>query len=106
MMTPEAILWAANRGITERTLGRMRVEGGPARFDSTAEQAIVFNYYEGDKLVNRKVRSLEGKKWKQQQGGKQCAYNWDRVKAGPKDVCNIVEGEMDALSLEANYFQR
>ena len=99
MMTPEAILWAANRGISEKTLGKMRVEGGPARFDATAEQAIVFNYFENDKLVNRKVRSLAGKKWKQQPGGKQVAYNWDRVKAGPRDVCFIVEGEMDALSL-------
>jgi twinkle protein len=99
MMTQEAQVWAENRGITEQTLGKMRVEGGAARFGDTSEQSIVFNYFEGDKLVNRKVRSLEGKKWKQQQGGKQVAYNWDRVKAGPKDVCYIVEGEMDALSL-------
>jgi twinkle protein len=99
MLSQEAALWAEARKINESTLSSMRVEGGKAQFGDGAEQSIVFNYFEGGKLVNRKVRSLAGKKWKQTPGGKQCAYNWDNVKRGPKDVCYIVEGEMDALSL-------
>jgi twinkle protein len=57
---------------------------------------IVFNYFEGDTLVNKKYRS-GNKKFTQSKNGKPIFYNINSV-IGEKE-CYIVEGEFDVLSL-------
>ena len=57
---------------------------------------IVFNYFEGNKLVNKKYRS-GGKDFTQTKGGKPIFYNINSV-IGAKEAY-IVEGEFDVLAL-------
>lgn len=57
---------------------------------------IVFNYFEGGKLVNKKYRS-GGKDFTQTVGGKPIFYNINSI-IGKKE-CWIVEGEFDVLAL-------
>lgn len=57
---------------------------------------IVFNYYEGAKLVNKKYRSSD-KKFTQTTGGKPIFYNINSV-IGENEVF-IVEGEFDVLAM-------
>lgn len=57
---------------------------------------IVFNYFEGDVLVNKKYRS-GNKKFTQSKNAKSIFYNLNSVIG--KDECYIVEGEIDVLSL-------
>jgi twinkle protein len=57
---------------------------------------IVFNYFEGDKLVNKKYRS-PGKHFTQVKGGKPILYNLNAVIG--EDECYIVEGEFDVLAM-------
>lgn len=98
-LTKQALEYAKTRGISEQTLTRQRVLGGPARFQDGAHEAIVFAYWRGEKLVNYKARSIEGKRYVQMQGGEQIAYGWEEVQSGPLEDVWIVEGEIDALSL-------
>ena len=57
---------------------------------------IVFNYFEGDKLVNKKYRSAD-KCFTQTVGGKPIFYNINSVIG--QDEVYIVEGEFDVLAL-------
>ena len=59
---------------------------------------IVFNYFEGQTLINKKYRSA-CKKFTQSTGTKSIFYNLNAV-IGQKEVY-IVEGEMDVLSLHS-----
>src|SRR6476620_1111256 len=56
---------------------------------------IVFNYFEGDVLVNKKYRS-GNKKFTQSKNGKPIFYNINSI-IGEED-CYIVEGEFDVLA--------
>lgn len=57
---------------------------------------IVFNYFEGDVLVNKKYRTAN-KKFTQSKNGKPIFYNINSVIG--KDEVYIVEGEFDVLAL-------
>lgn len=57
---------------------------------------IVFNYFEGDKLINKKYRS-GNKKFTQSKNGKPIFYNINSI-VGQKE-CYIVEGEFDVLAM-------
>lgn len=57
---------------------------------------IVFNYFEGETLVNKKYRS-GGKKFTQSKNAKSIFYNLNSIIG--QDECYIVEGEIDVLSL-------
>ena len=57
---------------------------------------IVFNYFEGDLLVNKKYRSSD-KKFTQSKNGKPIFYNINAVIG--EDEIYIVEGEFDVLAL-------
>lgn len=57
---------------------------------------IVFNYFEGTTLVNKKYRS-GNKKFTQSKNGKPIFYNINSVIG--EDECYIVEGEFDVLAL-------
>jgi len=62
---------------------------------------IVFNYFEGEILVNKKYRSAD-KKFTQTSGAKSIFYNINSVIG--KSECFIVEGEFDVLAMvEAGY---
>ena len=99
-LTVQAIKYAAERGISERTLTDMHVVGGKARFDDGNHESIVFRYLdERGEQLNFKARTIDGKRYKQALGGKQVAYNWWQVRSG--DLCDvwITEGEFDACAL-------
>lgn len=57
---------------------------------------IVFNYFEGDVLVNKKYRS-GGKKFTQSKNAKSIFYNLNSIIG--QDECYIVEGEIDVMAL-------
>jgi twinkle protein len=57
---------------------------------------IVFNYFEGEELVNKKYRSAD-KKFSQSKGGKPILYNINSA-IGQEDIF-ICEGEFDVLAL-------
>ncbi|WP_417444614.1 bifunctional DNA primase/helicase [Joostella sp.] len=57
---------------------------------------LVFNYFEGEKVVNKKYRTWD-KKFTQSKGGKSIFYNINSI-IGQKE-CYIVEGEFDVLAL-------
>jgi len=98
-LTPEAIAYAASRGISEQTLTKMRVVGGPAKFGDELLQSITFPYFENGELVNYKSRAIAEKKYKQKTGGKQIGFNWDLVRQSTLEEVWITEGEFDALAL-------
>jgi twinkle protein len=60
---------------------------------------IVFNYFEGDKVVNKKYRSAD-KSFTQTAGGKPIFYNINSV-IGAEEVY-IVEGEFDVIALHSH----
>ena len=60
---------------------------------------IVFNYFEGEKLVNKKYRSAD-KCFTQTSGGKPIFYNINSVIG--EDEVYIVEGEFDVLALHTH----
>ena len=60
---------------------------------------IVFNYFEGDKLVNKKYRSAD-KCFTQTSGGKPIFYNINSTIG--QDEVYIVEGEFDVLALHTH----
>jgi twinkle protein len=90
--------WFAGRGISIDTLNKMRVSDGPEWMPQTgkSENAIHFNYFIGNELVNVKYR--DGRKnFKLYKGAEKVFYNINGIVN--YDYCVIVEGEMDALSL-------
>lgn len=87
-----------SRGISKETLSKLYVT-----FDEYYQPAIgkkvdniVFNYYEGSKLVNKKFRS-SNKKFTQTAESKPIFYNINSVIG--QDTVYIVEGEFDVLAM-------
>lgn len=58
---------------------------------------IVFNYFEGENLVNKKYRSAEEKCFTQVKGGKPILYNINSIIG--EETAYICEGEYDVLAL-------
>jgi len=99
----KVISYINTRKISESTLKSLYVT--IERYYQPAKQSevdnIVFNYYEGSKLVNKKYRSAD-KKFTQTTGGKPIFYNINSVIGN--DEVYIVEGEFDVLAMyEAGY---
>lgn len=97
--------WFQSRGISNHTLTYMRVTEGthwiPAH--EREMQAICFNYYRGEELVNVKYRA-RGKQFAMAKNCELIFYNLNCLKDKPK-VLIIVEGEIDALSwVEAGHY--
>lgn len=86
------------RGISKETLEALYVTEElhyqPAKGKEVTN--IVFNYYEGEKLVNKKFRTAD-KKFTSTTGGKPILYNINAA-IGAKELW-IVEGEFDVLAL-------
>ena len=90
--------WFKGRGISKETLSALKVTEGPEYMPQTGktENAIHFNYYAGNQLINVKYR--DGRKnFKLYKGAEKIFYNIDNIVG--YEYCVIVEGEIDALSL-------
>ena len=89
--------WFKLRGISTETLRALKVTEGPEFMPQTGktENAIHFNYYLGNELINIKYR--DGRKnFKLYKGAEKIFYNIDNIIG--YEYCVIVEGEMDTLS--------
>lgn len=92
------IEWFSTRGISEETLRELMVSEGPEFMPQTGktENAIHFNYFIGDELINVKYR--DGRKnFKLYKGAEKVFYNINSIVGF--EYCIIVEGEMDVLAL-------
>jgi len=90
--------WFASRGISRSTLYEVGVTDGQEFMPQTGkvENAIQFNYFVGDQLVNVKYR--DGRKnFKLYKGAEKVFYNINSIVG--YEYCVIVEGEMDVLAL-------
>ena len=79
---------AINLGITEEDYYQPSVE--------LKRKNIVFNYFEGDIIVNKKYRTSD-KKFTQSTNGKSIFYNINSIIN--EEECYIVEGEFDVLAV-------
>ena len=90
--------WFSDRGISLSTLDELGVTEGPEFMPQTGqkENAIQFNYFMGDELINVKYR--DGRKnFKLYKGAEKIFYNINSIVG--YNSCVIVEGEMDVLAL-------
>ena len=90
--------WFKDRAISEQTLIDLGVTEGLEFMPQTgkSENAIHFNYFIGDQLINIKYR--DGRKnFKLYKGAEKVFYNINSIVGF--EYCIIVEGEMDVLAL-------
>jgi twinkle protein len=90
--------WFKDRAISEQTLTDLGVTEGLEFMPQTGknENAIHFNYFIGDQLINIKYR--DGRKnFKLYKGAEKVFYNINSIVGF--EYCIIVEGEMDVLAL-------
>ena len=96
-LSDQMVKYFAGRGISQKTLIECRVT--EETYYQPAKQAnvnnIVFNYFEGERLVNKKYRSA-AKDFTQSAGTKNIFYGINDV-IGAKEIY-LVEGEIDKLS--------
>jgi len=92
------IKWFETRGISKETLYELQVTDGPEFMPQTGknENAIHFNYFVGDEVVNIKYRDGH-KHFKLYKGAEKVFYNINSIVG--YEYCIIVEGEMDVLAL-------
>jgi twinkle protein len=92
------INWFQARGISKETLYELGISDGPEFMPQTGkvENAIHFNYYIGDELINVKYRDGH-KHFKLFKGAEKIFYNINSIVGF--EYCIIVEGEMDVLAL-------
>ena len=96
-LSNNAIKWFESRGISQKTLVKMKITEGTEFMPQTGknENTIQFNYFINNELINIKYR--DGRKnFKLVKGAEKVFYNIDRTIG--HDYIVIVEGEMDALS--------
>lgn len=92
------VKWCAERGIPQRTLIEFGITEEKQWLPQTGKESncIVFNYFEGGKVVNKKFR--DGRKnFTQSKDGKRLLYNVNSA-IGQKELY-IVEGEFDVLAM-------
>jgi len=90
--------WFQARGISKETIYELQITDGPEFMPQTGktENAIHFNYFIGDQLINIKYR--DGRKnFKLYKGAEKIFYNINSIVGF--EYCIIVEGEMDVLAL-------
>lgn len=93
-----AVKWFAKRGITQKTLVACKITE-ERHYQPAAQKEmnnIVFNYFEGKTLVNKKYRSAS-KQFTQTKGAKKIFYGINDIV--DSDEVIIVEGEMDKLAM-------
>jgi twinkle protein len=97
-LSDNLVKWFKGRVISSQTLIECKVTEENHYQPAKQQECnnIVFNYFEGEKLVNKKYRSAD-KKFTQSKNTKNIFYGVNDV-IGQKE-CYIVEGEMDKLAL-------
>jgi len=97
-LNKKTIDWFANRCISENTLVNWKITESKEYFSQVKEKrnAINFNYYRENELVNIKFRD-GSKNFKLYKNAELVFYGLDRIKT--MDKIYITEGEIDALSL-------
>ena len=97
-LSDPVIKWFESRGISSETLYNLGVTEGPEFMPQTGkvENAIHFNYFIGDQLINIKYRDGH-KHFKLFKGAEKVFYNINSIVGF--EYCIIVEGEMDVLAL-------
>jgi len=100
-LSANALAWAKDRGLSASTLERLGVVSGTASMppDGHKCEVIAFPYKSGAEVVNAKYRTLDGKAFRQREGGEQRFFNLDSVLNGEVEKIYIVEGEPDACAL-------
>ena len=97
-LSEKIIEWFQTRGISKETLCELQVTDGKEFMPQTGktENAIHFNYFIGDQLINIKYRDAR-KNFKLYKGAEKVFYNINSIVGF--EYCIIVEGEMDVLAL-------
>ena len=97
-LSDKMVKFCESRGLRQSTLMDMRITEERFYQPQLGKETnnIVFNYFEGDKLVNKKYRSAD-KNFTQVSGAKTIFYNINAA-IGQK-VVYIVEGEFDVLAM-------
>ena len=92
------VKFAENRRISQQTLLDLKVTQEKYFIPQVNKEAgcFVFNYFEGDKIVNKKYRDSK-KNFTQSKDGKPIFYNINSIIG--QDSAYIVEGEFDVLAL-------
>jgi twinkle protein len=89
-LTPEALAFLSGRKITQATAERFGLKSTPDGL------AIMFPYFKGADIVAAKYRTINGKKFWNEEKTEPVLFNRDRCTG---DCLIIVEGEMDCLAL-------
>jgi twinkle protein len=97
-LSDKVVKWFSSRGISQRTLIDCRVTEEKYYQPQLNKEVnnIVFNYFYGITLLNKKFRSAE-KAFTQCKNAKKVFYGINDLEG--ETECYIVEGEMDKLSL-------
>lgn len=92
------VKWFEQRGISQQTLTSQKVTESTEWMPKANKEVLTinFNYFRNDELINIKYRAKD-KDFKMHKDAELIFYNLDCIKDA--DICYIVEGEMDALSL-------
>lgn len=98
-VSDKVLSWFEKRGISNNTLLKLKVTEEECYFPQAGENrnAICFNYFRGSDLVNIKYRDA-AKNFRMVKDAELILYNLNSIEG--YNWCVIVEGEMDALSLE------
>lgn len=102
---PAAQKFLATRGLDADLCERLGLVSGP---DQSGCEWIAFPFERNGVRVNRKFRSVDGKRFKQDKGGEQILWRFDCIAdAGLADEPLIItEGELDAISaIQAGYWR-
>tara|TARA_B110000977_G_scaffold33369_1_gene44480 strand:- start:12868 stop:14682 length:1815 start_codon:yes stop_codon:yes gene_type:complete len=92
------VKFAEKRRISQKTLQEMGITQEKYYIPQKGKElnCFVFNYFEGDKVVNKKYRDAE-KNFTQSKDGKPILYNVNNIIAS--DVVYVMEGEFDVLAM-------
>jgi twinkle protein len=102
-LSENVVKWFEGRGIQQFTLNHFDISEEKYYQPQLQKEVnnIVFNFFEGEMVVNKKYRSA-CKKFTQSAGTKSIFYNINSVIG--KEECFIVEGEIDCISLHQEGF--
>ena len=94
----EVLKWFESRGIPADVVVEEGITQAARVFSQkgVVEKCILFPYYEEDRLVNRKYRTVKVKHFMLEAGAKLIPWRINEIEDTPE--CIITEGEMDALS--------
>ena len=95
----KVIDWFFDRGVSSEILARNKIGFEIAYMPQVEEdvEAIVFPYFRGGELINRKYRAFADKQFRLETRAELILYGLDDI---DPECVTIVEGEIDKLSLE------